>query len=157
MLDILGPRPAEQVVSRTVRITLAGESYELPVLSIRANRAWKDQLNAKTAGLLSALDETEELPAVLSLLASQAPDLVEMLCAYDADGLLPDADAILDIRPDPSLEILDAVREVWRVANPLVGTALAAVATEMTTSPSSLPTSTPPEPTAIRRRRSKTA
>lgn len=156
MLDILGPRPADQIVSRTVRITLAGQSYELPVRSIRANREWKERLNAKTAGLLSALDDTDELPAVLALLADQAPDLVEMLCAYDTSGKLPSADEILDLEPDPSVEVLAAVREVWRVANPLAATALATVQSVIQTSPSSPPTSTPPPPTATRRRKSKT-
>ncbi len=155
MLDVLGPRPADLIVSQTVRITLAGTTYELPVRSIRANREWKERLNAKTAGLLSALDDTEELPAVLALLSGQAPDLVEMLCAYDTAGILPSADEILDLEPDPSVEVLAAVREVWRVANPLAATALATVESVIPTSPSSPPTSTPRPPTATRRAKSR--
>lgn len=155
MLDLYGSRSAVAKVSRTIRITLAGESYELPVLSIRENREWKAQLNARTAALISALDDTDDLPAVLTVLSNQVDDLLEMLVAYDLTGVLPPRDEIESIRPDPTNEIFEAVKEVFKAANPQVGISLETVAAAMPET-SLPPTSTPPPPTAGRRRKSKT-
>src|SRR5690348_13547733 len=121
MLDLYGSRSAVAQVSRTIRITLAGDTYELPVLSIRENREWKAQLNAMTAALMSALDDTDDLPAVLALLSNQVDDLLTMLVSYDVTHVLPSRDEIESIRPDPTVEIFEAVKEVFKAANPQVG------------------------------------
>lgn len=155
MIDLFGTRPADQIVSRTVRITLGGTPYELPVRSIRANREWKERLNAKTAALVTSLDSSgDDIAAVLGVLSTQIDDMIDLLVSYDTAGVLPSREEIEEIEPDPSGEIVAAVREVWRAANPLVATAIESAASTLTP-PSSPPTSTRPVPMAGSRRKSK--
>ena len=156
MLDLFGSRPADQMVARVVRITLAGASYELPVLSMRENREWKEQLNARTAASLDAVKDTEDLATVLRLLTEQTDEMLDLLYLYDLTNVLPQREEIESVRPDPSLDVMNAVRAIWRAANPGLGIAEQTVADAMPTSPSSPPTSTPPASTTSRRKRSKT-
>lgn len=159
MLDSLGTRPAEQVLSRTVRITLGGATFELPVRSIRANREWKAQLDAATAHFLENLpSESDEVTgkwaALVAAFDGHIDELIDVLVAYDTSGVLS-KDAIEGIEPDATNEVVMALREVWRAASPLVVTAVQTMVMEAI-SDSSPPTNTPPTPTGSRRRKSKT-
>jgi len=155
MLDVLGPRPADLIVSRTVRITLGGIPYELPVRSIRANREWKERLDAATAVLLENLNASgDERAAIVAAFDGHEAELIDLLVDYDTSGVLS-REVIEDIEPDASIELLDALGEVWRAASPLVAIGVAA-AVVTRTPPSSPPTSTPRPRTAGRRSKSKT-
>jgi hypothetical protein len=124
-------RPAEDVLSRVVRITLGGTEYQLPVRSIRANRDWKERLDSTTTGLLTALDVSEDdLAAIYAALASQTDSLIDLLLSYDNSGVLPTRDELEAIEPDVSLDVLAAVREVWRAANPLVAKSLELISSQ---------------------------
>jgi hypothetical protein len=151
-------RPAGDILSRVVRVSLGGQTYELPVRSIKANREWKAGLNARTAAFIGGLEAAgEDFEAIFGQLAGQVDPLLDMLLSYDTAGVLPTREAIEDIEPDASQDIVDAVREVWRAANPLVATTMKTLMEAIEISDSSPPTSTPPPPTATaRRRKSKT-
>jgi hypothetical protein len=156
VIDVYGTRPVEQMLSRVVRITLGGETYELPVRSMRANREWKEQLDAKTASLIATLGESGNDPsAVLAALSTQPESLLEMLISYDSHGILPSKQELEDHEPDLSGELVAAVREVWRAASPLVVTAVMPTPEEIEGLLSSPPTNTSPTPTAGNRKRSR--
>jgi hypothetical protein len=160
LLAAAGDRPAADVLARVVRVSLGGTVYELRVRSIRANREWKARLDSEIVTSLHAIDAADDgnVAAVIAALEPYLEPLLDVLLAYDADGVLPSKDAILDIEPDATLEIFVAIREVWRAASPFVGMALAALTSttpEPTTSGSSTPTSTSPRSTAGSRGRSR--
>ena len=158
MLDFAGTgRPAEALLSRTIRFSIGGTEYTLPVRSIKANREWKETVNAGTAGILSGLEASgDNIAALLNVLSNQIDPLLDALLSYDQTGVLPSREEIEAIEPDCSLEIVAAVQEVWRAANPLVATAVEQAKTgEAMTNGSSRPTSSPRPSTAGRPRRSK--
>lgn len=136
-------RSADDIVSRVARVTLGGQEYALRIRSIAANREWRRNLDERTTGLLDKLKDGTSPGQVYMLLAGRLDDLLDMLLAYDADGVLPTRDEIEAIDPDASLEVLAAVQEVWRASNPLVGTALLAMAAAEASSPA---TSSPRPP-----------
>lgn len=158
MLDLLGNgRPAGDILSRTVRVTLGGTEYALPVRSIKANREWIAQVNSQTVALLKGLDTSgDDLGALMGLLGGQIDPLLDLLIAYDHTNVLPSKDEIEAIEPDASVDVLQAVQGVWRAANPLVGTAIASMTMgEALASDSSAPTSSPRPNGAGRRSKSK--
>lgn len=150
-------RPAGDILSRVVRVTLGGKTYELPVRSIKANREWKANLNAGTMGLVASLDVAgDAVDQVLAALDGQIEPLIDALVAYAPD-ILPTRDEIEALEPDASNEVVAAVQEVWRAASPLVVStirAMAEMAAPMTNGSSTL-SSTSPTPTAGSRRKSK--
>lgn len=156
-------RSAEDILGRTIHIVLGGTPYTLPVRSIKANREWKASLDGELAGMLTGIEAMEsmtEVAEVMNTLVREIDDmvgrLIDLLVSYDTSGVLPSRDAIEEIEPDASADVLEACREVWRAANPLVVGALSAIATlEPPTSASSLPTNTPPPSTAGRRKKSR--
>lgn len=157
MIDVFSEaagRPAGDILSRVVRVSLGGQTYELPVRSIKANREWKASLNARTASFIGGLEAAgEDSEAIYGQLAGQIDQLLDMLLSYDTAGVLPTRDEIESIEPDASQDIVAAVREVWRAANPLVATTMKMLTEVIGTSVSSLATSTPRPPTATGRRR----
>ncbi len=116
-------RSAGDILSRTVTVTLGGQEYSLLVRSIADNRAWRLALDEATVHLLDGL-ETDELSAVYDLLSGQIEVMIDLLLSYDTEGVLPTREAIEAIEPDASIEVIDAVREVWLAANPLVAASL---------------------------------
>lgn len=155
MLDVIAPtRSAEDILSRVVRVKLGGQTYELSVRSIRANREWKANLDARFASLVAGLDAADDRVALFELLSHQVDDLIELLTAYDTAGVLPSRDDIEGIEPDVSVELVAAVREVWRAANPLVATGIDRLTP---TAPSSPPTSSQPVSITGPRKKSRTA
>lgn len=154
MLHPLGPRPADQMVSRTVRITLGGQTFELPVRSIRANREWKERLTGATAALLANLNSSgDEKAAIVAAFDGHEEELIGLLVDYDTSGQLT-REAIEDIEPDATFDLLHALGEVWRAASPLVAIGVAAAAIATPSSPSSPPTNTPRPRMAGRRSKS---
>lgn len=161
MLDVIAPsRSAEDILSRVVRVTIGGQTYELPVRSIRANREWKAGLDARLSHVLARIEASDTAEdsraALVAALSSQVDDLIDMLIAYDTSGVLPSREAIEDIEPDATLDIVRAVRGVMNAASPLVVAALARISGTRT-EPSSPPTSSAPVNITGPRRKSKSA
>jgi len=169
MLDLIGnDRPAGDVLSRVVRLSLAGTEYALPVLTIGGNRRWQRQLDARLAGIMSALEAGgDDIGRVFAALNTQVDDLLTLLISYEctprSEGqpcehtvhVLPDRQVLEDTIYED--ELVAACQEVWRAANPLVATTVDAL-TRMgvaALSDSSEPMSSPPPNTAGRRPRSK--
>lgn len=162
MLDLFtdGRRSAEDLLGGRVRVSIGGAEYELRVRSIRANREWKAKLDAQTSRLISELEEGgDDIPALLGALSNQVEPLLDMLLAYDVDGVLPSREAILDLEPDASMDVVNACREVWRAASPLVVASLAQMTTLAAIQPidSSKPSSSRRPRTGGSRRRSRTS
>ena len=157
MLDLFTTRPAGDILSRSVRITLDGIEYVLPVLRIAGNRRWKAQLDAATVGLVDSLEGSgDDVGAILALLASQTDTLLDLLISYDTTGVLPSREAIEETAYED--ELLLAVRGVWRAANPLVAIGIEESPIPAPPTNGSLPpTSTSPTPTAGRRKKSKSS
>lgn len=158
MIDVYGPvtRPAEDILSGVIRVKLGDKVYVLPVRSMRANREWLTDLDARTAMLLGQVDVSgDDLSRIYSLLAGQPDTLFDLLLSYDTAGVLPSRAEIEALEPDASLDLVAAVREVWRAANPLVGMAVAAATIGQSASDSSAPTSSSPPSTTGHPARSK--
>jgi hypothetical protein len=157
MLDLIGNgRPAGDILSRVVRVTLGGKEYELPVRSIKANREWLATVNGQTAAMLTGLDTMgDDIEALLNALGNHIDPLIDLLTAYDHTGVLPSKDEIEAIEPDASLEVLDAVQGVWRAANPLLATAVETATRSEPANASSPPTSSPRPNGAGSRKRSR--
>lgn len=115
-LETLPTRSAADILAGRVNIVLGGLPYTLPVLSRRESREWLADLDQSFAFLARELDQAaDDKPRILSLLASQTAGLAAMLRSYDRTGVLAEWD------PDDASdsEILVAMVEVWRAANPL--------------------------------------
>jgi hypothetical protein len=159
MLDVFAPRSAGDILSRSVRLVLGDTEYALPVLFIAGNERWKAAIDAKFNGVVTRLDEAgNDTARILAALGDQPDDLLDLIYSYDTDegrreGVLPDREDLKESVYEGDL--LAAVREVWRAANPLVVMRIEAAARDLveataarTTSESSPPTSSSPTPTA---------
>jgi hypothetical protein len=164
VIDLFTGRPAGDILSRTVRVQLAGTDYELRVLPIAGNRRWQTQLNGALTGFLGRLEGGgNDVQALLTALGSQTDELLDLLYSYDRatkpdgtpyhDPILPDRETLEEeLYPD---DLVTAVREVWRAANPLVVGTLTAISTsEAPTNGSSTPSSSSRRSTAGRSKRS---
>ena len=139
MVDVIG-RPAGDVLSRVVRVTLSGQEFRLPLRSIRFNREWKAQLDAQTTGIVDALvDAGDDWEKVVTQLTQDLTPFIDLLASYAPDVL--SRDAIEDMEPDPSMDVINACREVWLAANPLVGIGIEALTAEISANAGSVPTS----------------
>jgi hypothetical protein len=162
MLDVFAPRPAGDILSRSLRITLGETEFVLEVLVIAGNERWQAALDAKFNGLVADLEAAgNDTGAIYEALGDQPDALIDLLISYDTDGgrrpgVLPDAQAIKEMAHEDDL--LRACREVWRAANPLVvmrvTQALAKRTAAAQESGASSPTSGSLTSTAGRRRRS---
>lgn len=157
MIDLVSVgRPAGDILSRVVRINLGETEYALPTLTIGGNKRWKAQLDQRLTALIDGLtDGGNDIAAIFGALNQQVDDLLDLLISYDTGGVLPSRhDLEESIHED---ELIAAVREVWRAANPLVVMGLEAVATtdEPPTNGSSPPTSLSRPSTTGRRKRSR--
>ena len=149
-------RPPQDVIGREVHITLGGQQFVLPVRSIKANREWKAELDARTAGAVDALvkaDDEQDWAQVLMRLSSDPDPFIDLLVSY-APAVLS-RELIEDIEPDATMDVINACREVWLAATPLLATTVAIMET-LTTLPdaSSEPTSSLPKRGASGRRKS---
>jgi len=154
-LGSLPTRTAEDILAGRVRVVLGGVQYALPVLPRRRSREWLEALDARFAEIASALDEAaDDKPRILALLTTQTTGLLEMLRAYDVTDVLPAPEYLDEFATDS--EVLVAMVEVWRAANPLADS-LAATADEGTDGTSSALSSSSPPPTGGTRLPSRTA
>jgi hypothetical protein len=165
MLDVFAPRPAGDILSRSVRLKLGATEYVLEVLFIAGNERWKAAIDGKFSGVVNRLNLAgNDTGAILAALGDQPDDLLDLIYSYDTDegrreGVLPPRAVLKESVYEGDL--LTAVREVWRAANPLVVMRIEAAAkglveamAEPTTNDTSPPTSSPPKSTAGRPKRS---
>lgn len=154
MIEPVG-RPAGDILSRSVRLTLGDKQYVLPVLTIGGNRRWMEKLDAELTTVLSRLRRAgTRAPELYDVLAGQLDAMIDLLTAYDTTHVLPPRDEILEQTYED--ELIAAVQEVWRTANPLVAMAVDRIRTrEALTNASLAPTSSPPPSGAGPRKRSK--
>lgn len=66
------------------------KTYELPVLSIKQNRAWKATFQQEMGGLLDALGKQADGKSVLEFLNGLTDQQVACVRAYDIENVLPD-------------------------------------------------------------------
>lgn len=153
MDDILGmltARRASDQLRGVVRLSAGGEERVLPALTIAESEAWIGSLDATLASIVDAAAATadgsspeEELALLLSALAAETPVLVTALADYDRTGVLGGVDGIR--AAFRAGEVIAALLQIWRAANPLADIALLGMATSGT---SSARTSPPPQPGA---------
>ena len=152
-------RSTADVLAGRMRVTLAGQQYVMPVLTIGQNRDWMESLETDLQPLLDRAESVEEAVAVMTEFSDR---LLPFVRSYDVTGVLPPpGDWERDIYPH---ELLRAVMEVRLAADPMTSYAVAALSEEMLR-PTSVGTMTPPpdtgntsssrRPTAGRRRKSK--
>lgn len=168
---LLPARSAADILAGEIRFTLGRREpieYTLQVLSIAANRRWKEGLEGSIAQLLNAVDGMgDDLGEIMQAFATITPQLLDALYTYDVDHVLPERDALEEVAGDA--EVLRAVLEVWSAANPFARVAIALVrgageevaqaapTLEVLTNDSSTPTSSAPPSTGGRRKTSKRA
>lgn len=114
----LPARSAVDILAGRIQVVLGGRTYSLPVLPRAASRRWLEGLDLRFALLAADLEDAgNDTPSILNRLMTETDGLYEMLRSYDQAGVLPDAADVDEFVTD--VEILRAVLEVWRAANPL--------------------------------------
>lgn len=79
-------RPDEQVAGGFLVVTLGGQSFDLPVLPIAANRRWTAHLAETIRGTLGDVGPVSSADQVANLLAKQAETMMDLLRSYDEFG-----------------------------------------------------------------------
>lgn len=144
--ETMPERSAADILAGRIRVALGGVAYDLPVLPRGASRRWLESLDTSYAALGAALDEAgDDTPRILTLLASHQDAMLGMLYTYDETGALPERALVEEYATDA--EILRAVIEVWRAANPLAATLAETTSASGTNGSSPESPSTPPSPT----------
>lgn len=129
-LEALPVRSVADILSGRIQIVLGGVPYIIHVLPRRASREWITKLDQRFAEVTSALDQAEnDAPRILALLTAHTDYMIQMLREYDIEGVLPDDEFIETYATDG--EILAAMVEVWRAANPLAAIGAEAAAETM--------------------------
>ena len=83
-------RAAEDVLSGIIRIRLGDTITPLPVLAIKPNREWKALANDRLAGAFAEIEKPDANAASIAAFLSGMTDTqIELLYAYDQNGLLP--------------------------------------------------------------------
>lgn len=126
--EAMPERSATDILAGRVRLVLAGIPYDLPVLPRGESRRWLESLDLQFATLGALLDEAgNDTPRILTMVTQRQDLLVGFLKSYDTGNVLPETAYLDEFATDA--EILRAVIEVWRAANPLAAT-LAGMPTE---------------------------
>ncbi len=143
--ETLPARSASDILAGRITVVLGNELFELPVLPRGASRRWLQSLDMRFAILANDLETAgDDTPMILNRLLSETDGMYEMLRSYDQTDVLPPRERIDEFVTD--VEILRAVLEVWRAANPLAATLTGTTGSETTGTSPDLPSS-PPQPT----------
>jgi hypothetical protein len=132
--SLLPPRSVEDVLAERVRLVIGGEVYDLPVLSIADNRAWKERMDMELGYLLLRVTVEDDGEAILRLFDSADDLFLDLLVSYDRTGVLPGRDRLE--AELTQMALVRAVLEVWRAARPLADIAAIGMATLPTPTPS---------------------
>lgn len=87
--SVLPARSDEDILAGRVRLILGGQPFDLPVLTIAANREFKAALLRRGFELLDLLDEKTELGALMRRLAQGTNDQLDCLAWFDERAQLP--------------------------------------------------------------------
>lgn len=137
-------RTVADIFANRVRLQFGGMVYDVPVLPRAAERKWLANLDTNFAAVAMAIDEGSTGEAI-AVLANQPDLMLDALYEYDTSGVLPPRDELDELAS--TSEILYAVLEVWRAANPLVVSVLNETSPP-TSGSSPEPPSSSPQPTA---------
>ncbi len=146
MPDVAPTRSAGDILAGRIRVTIGRQEYVLPVLTRAAETRWLASLDASFNAYAAALESAPDSGSALALLAAHPDELYEMLLAYDETHVLPSHSEWAET--GTSAEVVYAILEVWRAANPLLDYAVAATTAAWTSGTPSEPSSTSPESTA---------
>lgn len=157
--QFLPERTSEEILAGRIRIRLSGQDHILPVLTIRENRAWRELASTHLGQLTGGLASISDTASILARIASATDSQMALVRAYDKGGVLPDLEDVTEP------ELLRATFAVVAAAFPLAAAIIdqllsnpelaALVVAEMRKTDSE-PTSSPPQPGAGARKRSKT-
>jgi hypothetical protein len=114
---ILPPRSVEDVLAERIRLSIGGEVYDLPVLTIAENRVWLERVDLELGLLLTRISMSGDTDEMLALFDGSTAIFLDFLRSYDTTGVLPSTEVI-----EASLSEVGLVRmvlEVWRAARPL--------------------------------------
>ena len=126
-----GERSAQDVLSRSLRLTLGGTEHVLQVLFIAGNERWREFERKTTSEFVTALEISGETTrGIIDAWNTQTDLQLDLLYAYDTDcglreGTLPPREVLKEQLYEDELEA--ALREVVRAANPKAYSAVGAV------------------------------
>lgn len=159
MIEEFGPRPAGDVASRSIRITLGGQEYVLAVLFIAGNERWREYERSVTTAFVGSVGIAKKPEEIVTAFNAETDMQLDVLYAYDTDlgrkpGVLPPREELKELVFED--ELGDAIAEVVNAANPKVYAATIEYKkmVALMGNDSSTPTSSPPTNTAGRSRRS---
>lgn len=112
--DLLPTRPDEDILAGRVSLVLGGRVHALAVLSIAANREFKEAILARAYELIDLLDEQTELGALLRRLAQGTDDQLALLERYDTGRVLP---------PRSWIEANASEEELWAATKEVIAAA----------------------------------
>ena len=96
MMEPTPLRPDDQVAGGFIAMRLGGQSYEVRVLSMAANRRWTTHLAEQIKAKLGNLEPIESADQVAQLLADQAETMMDLLISYDRMGAVGSKKALPD-------------------------------------------------------------
>lgn len=112
----LPERSAQDILAGRIRVTLGGEEFVLPSLTIAANDEWRERCSSELRTLFGAFESIESPVGLLAWLDGTTDLQLRLLRAYDVGGVLPD-DEWLRSHASPDA-VLRAVLEVTAAAFP---------------------------------------
>ena len=148
-------RSAQDILSRSLRLTLGGEERVLAVLFIAGNERWREYERAQTSEFITSLEIAGNDPRqILAEFGTQVDLQLDLLYAYDTDcghrvGVLPAREVLKESLYEDELEM--ALREVVKAANPKAVAAASLMAQVMKAS-SERSSSSPPSTAGTRRK-----
>lgn len=121
--EFLPERSAEDIWAERIRLRLGGQEFILSVLPMAANDVWKAKVSERAAGLFAGLDGLKTMGDVIAIFGTvETSTMVELLRAYDRDGVLPDDGWLRENVSEQS--VLRAFLEVFATANPTMAAVL---------------------------------
>ena len=124
ILGLIPERTPGDVIAGIVRFNAGGQPIVLPVRSIADNEDWLREIGDAFAGLAGGLSAAGDDVGRLTSLLEGADDLLGFLYSYGSEYLPPRDELRRKIRPN---ELLLAVVQIWRAANPKADAALLAL------------------------------
>jgi len=151
--DLLPQLSPLDVFRGIVPITFGEHRYELAALSMEEDERWIASLDGSLRSLLEGVQAGEEDPAALmAVLMTATPRLLDAVIAYDRDGILPPRDELR--RQGRAIDALRAAVTIWVATNPTLAAAVMGLqAAATTTQATPAPSSSSPRPGAGRRAR----
>lgn len=101
----------EDRLSGILRLRFGGVETEVPALPLRPARVWVAQLRERLAGV-AALSSDRDTDVIWRLSDAMTDSAVDLIVAYDRDGVIGGADWLLDhATPREIKSALDTMRE----------------------------------------------